>query len=529
MIRALWLRNKTYLSLTTFLIAAAFAAAAGHHFWRNEVRTLNEPVLPLLGFTSIESLDTALIRTADEYLILQNLFSPLFQSTDSGQIEGILVDSVEWQDNSLIVRMKSGLTTVDGHGIDARDAVFSLKRLMILQSNTHARLTDLFRECASLNSVDEDCTGVRLIDNLTFSLRPDNEKIWLLETLTSQDFGVIPRLSVDQKTLKIVDYRNTSGPYFVSESFSEHGFRVQAHDKHPLFEGREGFPKSALFKALVGRAAESLSRSFLEGSFTYYPKYFAPGASELAKIRSQEPDAVDEHSTQISFTRAIRFTARGMKELNQDERFRIGNTFFEALSAPYRRDGLLLSPLYTFYSESADGALRDDELARITASRGTEVLAEVKSLELGCLTGSKSILAPLVKHEKLELNIIEFDDIAANRVSSSDEVHEPHLYFVSTDSDPKAALSGVSNVISNLLFHTKQADADIWLKNFATEESRGIRNEMLRAVHRRALESGQLVPLYGFPASSVIRKPWSFSDFPKRVVVDALWLLKPSF
>lgn len=523
--------GKGRLPLIFLLILLAFvmAATAVHFFGRDVLQTKDEPILPLLGFTGLKQMDTALIRTADEYLILQNLYSPLFQSADSGEIEGVLVDSVEWQAHQLIIKMKAGLTTVDGHRIDARDAVFSLKRLMVLQSNTHARLADLFPNCANLKSVDDQCPEVRIIDDLTFSLSPQNERIWLLETLTSEDFAVIPIQSVDPETLKIQDYRNTSGPFFVSEDFGVNGFRLRAHEAHPLFSGRSGFPTSVLFRAMIGPDAENLARSFLEGKFTYYPKYFAPGASELAKISRGAVGPVEVHSTQLSFTRVIRFTKRGMTELSQKERFRIGNAFFESLSSHYRKDGLSIAPLYAFYPESADGALLNEDLAAIKSARGVENLTETMHLEVGCLPGAKALLTPFVQHDRLQLEITEYDDIVANRVAADHSVREPHLYYISTDADPKAALSGVSNVISNLFLHVEKDDADAWLRVFAGEESREKRNEMLRILHQQALETAQLIPLYGFPASSVIRSPWTFSDFPKRIVVDALWLLKPNF
>jgi hypothetical protein len=94
------------------------------------------------------------------------------------------------------------------------------------------------------------------------------------------------------------------------------------------------------------------------------------------------------------------------------------------------------------------------------------------------------------------------------------------------DTDPKASLSGITNVVQSMYFHHDQSAIDAWLKNYARETSRATRLDMLREAHFNALNSAYLVPIYSTATALMVRKPWDPSDYPQRNIVDALWLLK---
>jgi ABC-type transport system substrate-binding protein len=171
-------------------IAIVVCTASSANSW---LKTPQPPlVLPIVAYTGVQMFDTANIKTADEYLILRNLFSPLFDTADNGELQGVLAESSQWVGDTVQIRLRDGLRTLDGLPITAHDAAFSLKRLLVLGKNTHARLGDIFPNCRGITSPHQECADITAADQNVLILRPENEKIWLLDTLASQDFAIIP-------------------------------------------------------------------------------------------------------------------------------------------------------------------------------------------------------------------------------------------------------------------------------------------------------------------------------------------------
>ena len=483
--------------------------------------------LPILEFATLEKFDTAVIETIDQYNILENFFSPLFEETDTGEIAGLLAKSAVWQDNSVVIELKDDLKSSTGMPITSEDVAFSLKRILITQRNTHGNLAEIFPNCAALVSPFELCSDIAIVDRLKVRLTPHKESLWLLETLIAQDYAIIPIDAVDRESLKIIDYRNTSGPYWVSEEQRGQGFTVRANENHSHMREFPNAPREAQFVNFPASQTNNLAQAFLEGKITYFPKYYIPSEFKINEIFSQnrKGEGIEVHRTEPNFSRYMQFTNRGLQELSLSERIGMSNFVFSAFQQQFKAAGIQLQTSVTFFPQTADGALNETETESIQALRNSAPAEFFPRVELGTRFGSASVISKAFEAANAPVGLVEYKDINRHVVAETGNIHEPHAYILAHDVSQKETLSSVSPLIYAGLLHETRASGQAWLKKYASESKKELRLKMLQEAHYSALSSGRLVPLYTQGTSSLVSAPWSFKNYPKRRIVDALWLL----
>lgn len=153
-------------------------------------------------------------------------------SPKDAEIIGGVAEEFNWVGNDLHLKIRHDLKTASGIPITSEDVVLSLKRLIILSGNTHGNFKDLVCPGAELKSLTENCAGISSKSNVVI-LKAGTKKSFLLPMLTAIDFAIIPKGSIDPKTLAIVNYKETSGPYFVEQD-SEQGRLVLKANPFPL-------------------------------------------------------------------------------------------------------------------------------------------------------------------------------------------------------------------------------------------------------------------------------------------------------
>ncbi len=516
---------KATLGVTASLVALAFFVFSVFYSSEGDAMSEQMPVLSVFEFKSMSQFDTANIRTYDEYNILENLFSPLFSSADNGEINGILAKQARWEKDELVITLREDIRTVLGTPITADDAAFTLKRLLVLGTNTHARLRDIFPDCAELSSPWDPCSGIVAEDSITLRLRPANEKIWLMETLTSQDFAIIPEKSVNRATLQIEDYSETSGPYFLESEKKGKGFVLRKNSNHPLIRENPRSPETVLFVSLPFSEAENLGREFLAGTFNMFPKYFIPSAFREKEILDEiDPSNLSRHQTELNFTRLLKFTSRGMRELSEIQRMELGRFFLGVYRKQFESKGIELKRAHSFYAPSADGALTPAQYQEVKQAQLKAAPKNPPSdLQIGILAGSLPVAEAALKFSSVSVELTAYEDIVSHVLSSNGQTKEPHVYLEAMDADPKAALSGVTNIVRSLYFHSSPEEASKWLKMFSQEKSKLERLKMLQEAHYRALKKGKIVPVYAQSTRSFIRKPWSLKRLTPRNMGDLVW------
>ena len=166
-----------------------------------------------------------------EYIFLENVFSPLVEISKDGSIEPGVAEKMEWIGDELKLTIRKNLKTASGKSITPDDVVFSLKRLLVLSGNTHGNFKDIVCSGVNLKSVDDACPGIRQ-DSESVYLNAKGRKSFLLPMLGAIDFAVIPKTSVDPKTLKIINFAETSGPYWLAQEDESDGAILKLNPHH---------------------------------------------------------------------------------------------------------------------------------------------------------------------------------------------------------------------------------------------------------------------------------------------------------
>ena len=168
-----------------------------------------EPNMLRVAFPSANTVDKyepTGIQFDFEYIFLENVFSPLVEMNKDGHVEPGVAEQIDWLGNELKLTIRSSLKTISGQKITTDDVVFSLKRLLVLSGNTHGNFKDIVCPGVDLKSVEDDCDGIRKDDEAVY-IRAKGGTAFLLPMLSSIDFAIIPRSSVDPQTLKIINFK----------------------------------------------------------------------------------------------------------------------------------------------------------------------------------------------------------------------------------------------------------------------------------------------------------------------------------
>jgi ABC-type transport system substrate-binding protein len=192
----------------------------------------------------IKTYEPTNIHVAYEYILLENLYSPLVEiDPKGGQVLPALAESFRWEGPELHFKIRSDLRTVSGKQISAPDVIFSLKRVILLSQNTHGNFRDLICPGEVLKSVDDNCRGLELRGD-TVILKPGSQKTVLLPMLSAIDFAIIPKSAVDPKTLEITDYRETTGLYYLERQDEDGSMHLKQNPNH--FRSQDGVAKEVI-------------------------------------------------------------------------------------------------------------------------------------------------------------------------------------------------------------------------------------------------------------------------------------------
>lgn len=221
---------------------------------------------------STERMDPSKIPDLNAYQYMASMYSRLFYLDDQNKISNMAADAISWQGSTLKIKIKKW-KTVDGYEISAKDVAFSLKRLFILDSNSHGFVKDLICPNIKLSSPFEDCPGIEFQDNeLHLTVVDPSKKNFLLSLLTSADYSIIPMPCVDvsRPEFPIIDFRNTSGPYYANEKFPN--FIDSLNWNHNFFWDSD--KRAKYIELVVFGDAEAASKAIIENEIDIIPKNF---------------------------------------------------------------------------------------------------------------------------------------------------------------------------------------------------------------------------------------------------------------
>ena len=316
------------------------------------------------------------IHFDSQYIFLENIFSPLVEFDKIGTLRGGVAEHADWVGNELRLTIRHGLKTENGTPITAADVIFSLKRLLVLSSNTHGNFKDLVCPGVQLKTVEDDCPDLKQ-DGDVVIIKAKKREPFLLPMLAAIDFAIIPRSSTDPNTLKIINYKETSGPYYVAND-DGHG-HIELKLNPYSYHAAKDIPQ--VVELVPEMTAESSLNALLNDEVDLITTVDAARAEKVLPFAEKHPE-FRLHTTKDIRETFLLFTARGLKELSINERRFIANKIRQIFSEIYKNTPGY-SPVDTFFPSFSDVGLNAREQAEINKLKQLKGAKPERPIEIG--------------------------------------------------------------------------------------------------------------------------------------------------
>lgn len=483
----------------------------------NKDRTLRVAFPVKLKATAYEPTNISLDY---EYIFLENVFSPLVEISKDGSIEPGVAEKVDWVGDELRLTIRKNLKTISGSPITPDDVVFSLKRLLVLSGNTHGNFKDIVCPGVDLKTVEDPCPGIRQDEEHVF-LNAKGRKSFLLPMLGAIDFAIIPKASVDPKTLKIANYSETSGPYSLSEDDGNGNMTLKLNPNH--YFATADVPEKIVLVPMDTTIKGSSLMALKEGRVDHLTTVDASKADEVIDFATKNSN-FESHVTMKIRSLFIVFTERGQKELSAGERRFIGEKMKNAFSKIY-----VSVPGFEqraeFFPSLGEGGLTTEQQARLEKVRDQDLTAPKKHFKLGIIKRNsiEDWVNPINKELPEadcyhETNVPDF-----KKYDKEDDV--PHAWIASTDTGFMEDISLISYSLNAGLLGLKKSERSKWIADYMATDDKALRIHKLKELHFQALAEPAIVPLMASPYAALVRKPWKV-ELSELYANNQLWRIK---
>ena len=243
-------------------------------------------------FSVLQEFDPALIHVQTQWAVIEALYSPLVEVDNNGQAVAGWARTFDWDGSTAVFQIREDARASDGLPVTAADAAFSLKRLLILASNTRGDLSSLLCTGHKLTKISDPCPDIAVQGN-TLRLSLKRKHYFLFSMLPSMDYAIIPERAVDPQTLTIRDYGITSGPYSVQ--YAEEGkISLIVNKNHWRFDQK--IAENVDLIGLKDSAGQWLPRAeittaFEQGNIDVIPTYAFANQTRMVELAETNSDA----------------------------------------------------------------------------------------------------------------------------------------------------------------------------------------------------------------------------------------------
>ena len=467
---------------------------------------------------SIESLNPSRIDELSEAIILRNLYSPLFEYDEKGNIVTGLARTFVWENGSLKVSLITDPVFSDGSKVSIDDVIFSLKRLMFLGDNYHGDLKEILCPNHKLLSIDDDCPGLTVYKNeIIFKAHSEELSKQLIPLLATVDFRIIPKKSFNllDKKYPIQDFKITSGPYSVSKYDSKGNFILEANQYHYRYS--QQMPQIVeVYSYTYKQAVEKI----LNGEIDALSTSITITKDDYDKIKSKHGDLSVSKSFNLKIN-ALFFGKKAIQDFTAEQRFVAAKVlkqdFYDKIVLPFEE------PSIEFFQDFASGYLNKFQKDEINKLRQNS-------------NSLSSSLRRKIKIAVYKRSIERWKDFLSKYSYFEPAIQESSPFYLSV-SDRPDIFSGVNDVtfnksISVLSYNLKQGifgfyddEANKWFRKYANAENSEEAIKVLNDLHFQALKNCAIYPLSVSPYILLARNGWIAKMNPFFSSTE-LWLIR---
>ncbi len=488
---------------------------------------MEQPSRLSLYFGSIgnpEDYDPAHIEFQAQYAFMMAVYSTLTETNEHGQVVSGWAKSFGWEGNTAVFEMREDAVASDGLPLTAQDAAFSLKRLLVLASNTHGDLKSVLCSSEELRSINQPCDDIEVKGNV-LRLRLKKRYYFLFSMLSSVDYAIIPERAVDPSTLKIKNFNISSGPYSVREFKPETVF-LQVNKSHWHYS--INMPQQIDLLSFQGSGGLELSNIeivefFKKGKFDAISTHVIADQSSLINLASKSKE-IDLHVSQAICLLVLQFLPNS-ERLTQDLKHQIGALVRRAFAKKYEGNNYGRVSTEEFFVPLGEGGLSPSqkaELADIAAKYESLDSMDASDLVIQVTKGSgkraTDILSPFLKGVK----IVE----GRNGFSPKNDTGlVPDMVLFGTDSSGIEDITLLSYSLASGLLPYPMAENKAWLQRYTFIEDKDQRLQLLRQLHFDMLTKPTVVPISAMPYFAAARKPWKL-NFSELFAGGELWRIE---
>lgn len=449
---------------------------------------------PLRFPINLKELDGRKIVTALDYQMLINLNLTLLTYEKNTDLVTLLAEDYDIQDKTIIFHLKKGVRTRSGHEIKAIDAEVSLKRVIAAKAS-HSRLAELL--CPDI--ANNQCSNITSNEyELRLFAKKKSYIPFILNLLTSADNVILPLTSLDSNlpTSKIINFKETSGPYFIDHDKIEdkplNHVELTINPDHFLYN--ENLAKKISYTLI--KEEELITGNKLNPKFNYIHNVMTLTNESIDKINIPESNLIFFNTNPLR--NSMVFTTKRGKE-NFSIHDLLHHSLFIKTKLLKSRDTYpnIRQLQIEYFPSGSDGTLRPEQLQTLLDKylETPKNKPEKMSFTLGLYPGNFKKFGHLFKGDK-NITLVELTNSSLK--SSVD------FYISTVDSTIEESLDILEYNKNFGIF--KVTDEEI--KSYVDAESKQERIKILQDVHFNSLMSGFCLNLGSSPYVTILSKDW---------------------
>jgi hypothetical protein len=472
----------------------------------------------------IENYDPVTFKYADEKTVVEALYSSLVKfDYDTDQVVADEASHFYWKENQLHFGFERRHYTKNRIKIGARDAYFSLMRLMVLSNKPLIRyLRNVLCHKSSLASIHEPCSGLKHDDNeliISFPARNPN----FLALLSCANFSVIPYEALHEKSLKIINYEDTTGPYYYAGKNDKGYISLRPNAEHWIKHENAAGMTLVTDEIITPRSGHKEAYSieqFIDGSIDHIPTHNLLGKDDIEKIEASMKDAYDTHLTAELSIVYMAFTDAGMK-LSLDDRRRIALVIQSKFGMGSNELGKYRRATRQFFFPQGFGGLSAEQSEKLSAGW----LRVEKTLpDYDIVIAVPNWLIPWYASRLGALGNIQ---LVATKYATSQPAAQgskvPVLTVMARDMNFGEDIQLLSEILTDNVMPLRGQAAYDWLQNYIETVDFDKKLSMVREIHQEALfDNTSLIPLFSRPGIAFSRNHWQM-HLKKNTLANPLW------
>jgi len=338
--------------------------------------------------------------------------------------------------------------------------------------------------------------------------------------LAAIDFAVIPKAATDPVTLAIVDYRETSGLYYVNRTDENGQFELKINRNH--YHAAADLAETVKMVPIDISKPNATLDAFERGDVDHLMTSNGAKTEDILKFAKDRTD-VSIHATQKIRKHMLIFTDRGERELSIAQRRWIGSQVREAVqTSAAKHPGY--EPTEQFFPTAGDGSLSLEQLQYLKTIPATKV-ALPKVIRIGMIRSVDLESWGAAIRDRLPESVsYQEKHLPALHQFTQDE-EEPHAFIVSTDTGFMEDINLISYSINAGFFGISKDSGQKWLADYMGLKDSESRLAALRQLHFKSLENAMAVPLIASPYVAMIRSPWKIG-LSELFANNQLWLIR---